>query len=368
MTCMTLLPEAGRNGAHAARGAPGRIRRLILALAAQPGGTPEGEGLQRQSLGRSRRARSSRRRRTACALPFSSPGNGRASAHKIFRGDPRVMMRRYYDAHLYLANWGTHQIMLRLPRTLLSPKIAEQYGVDGHVGVTATPESVIPDLISEDDSGEWVEGAEDSLSAIVGVRSELAAGDLRALYLAWLSAYGGWEWDEDAFGEDDEDEREPPVPAGLGSLTAPQRALADFLRVDPDLLAVAAQASPELPEAKEDPGVLAAHIAGLPGGEPAGKRTGSSCWSGGIRRHGPRWSCCAAYGEIRMRGGSPVPGGRWPICWTRPRSSAWSAAGRLRPRPLPVRPCGNGSAKQPGKGTWTNWPRTRRPPGPRPGS
>jgi len=23
---------------------------------------------------------------------------------------------------------------------------------------------------------------------------------------------------------------------------------------------------------------------------------------------------------------------------------------------------------QPGKGTWTNWPRTRRPPGPRPGS
>ncbi len=184
-----------------------------------------------------------------------------------FRGDPHLMMRRYYDAHLYLANWGTHQIMLRLPRTLLSPEIAEQYGVDGHVGVTATPESVILDLISEDDSGEWVEGAEDSLSAIVGVRSELAAGDLRALYLAWLSAYGEWEWDEDVFGEDDEDEREPPVPAGLGSLTAPQRALADFLRVDHDLLAVAAQASPELPEVKEDLGALAAHIAGLPGGE-----------------------------------------------------------------------------------------------------
>jgi hypothetical protein len=31
-----------------------------------------------------------------------------------FRGDPRALMRRYYDAHLYLANWGTHQIMLRL--------------------------------------------------------------------------------------------------------------------------------------------------------------------------------------------------------------------------------------------------------------
>ena len=93
-----------------------------------------------------------------------------------FRGDPRQTTQRYYDAHLYLANWGTHQIMLRLPRTLLSPKIAEQYSVDSHIGVTATSESVFLDLTSEDDSGEWVEGAEESLSAIVGVRSELAAG------------------------------------------------------------------------------------------------------------------------------------------------------------------------------------------------
>jgi hypothetical protein len=45
------------------------------------------------------------------------------------------------------------------------------------------------------------------------------------------------------------------------------RGLADFLRVDPDLLAVAAQASPELPEAKDDRDTLVAHIAGLPDGE-----------------------------------------------------------------------------------------------------
>jgi hypothetical protein len=184
-----------------------------------------------------------------------------------FKGSPGEMMQRYYDAHLYLANWGTHRIMLRLPRTLLDPEIAGQYCDDVQVSMSVTREHVILDLSSDDESGEWVEGAEDSLSAIVGVRSELAAGDLRALYLAWLSAYGGWEEDEDAFGDDDEGELEPPVPAGLGSLTAPQRALADFLRVDPDLLAAAAQASPELPEVKEDPGALAAHIAGLPGGE-----------------------------------------------------------------------------------------------------
>ena len=121
--------------------------------------------------------------------------------------------------------------MLRLPRTLLDPEIAGQYCVDGQVRVSATREHVILDLTSEDEAGEWAGDAEESLSAIVGVRSELAAGDLRPLYLAWLSGYGVWERDEDAFGEEDEDELEPPVPVGLGSLTALQRALADFLRL-----------------------------------------------------------------------------------------------------------------------------------------
>ncbi len=181
-----------------------------------------------------------------------------------FKGSPDQMMQRYYDAHLYLANWGTHRIMLRLPRALLDPEIAGQYCVDGQVGMSTTRDYVILDLASEDEAGEWVEDAEDSLSAIVGVRSELAAGDLRPLYLAWLSAYGAWERDEDAFGDEDEDELEPPVPAGLGSLTAPQRALADFLRLDSDLLQVAAEASPGLPELKDDARALATHIAKLP--------------------------------------------------------------------------------------------------------
>ena len=97
-------------------------------------------------------------------------------------------MQHYYDAHLYFANGGTHRIMLRLPRTLLDPEIAGQYCVDGQVRMSATREHVILDLTSGDEAGEWAEDAGESLSAIVDVRSELA-------------------------------------------LTAPQRALADFLRL-----------------------------------------------------------------------------------------------------------------------------------------
>jgi hypothetical protein len=181
-----------------------------------------------------------------------------------FRGDPRKMMERYYDAHLYLTNWGTHQVMLRLPSALLSLGSAEQYCVDPHICAWVSGKNLILDLTSEDESGDWVEGAEDSLSAIAGVRAELAAGDLRPLYLAWLAAWGTWERDEDAFDYDEEGEPEPPVPAGLGTLTAPQRALADFLRLDANLLAIAAQASPLLPQTKDDPRELARWIKDLP--------------------------------------------------------------------------------------------------------
>ena len=180
-----------------------------------------------------------------------------------FRGDPSRMMERYYDAHLYLANWGSRRIMFRLPRTLLDLYIAEQYCVSNQVTAWTANEFIVLDLASEDDSGEWVEDAERSLSAIVGVRAEIAAGDLRPLYLAWLAGYGTWERDESAFDREDDDELEPPVPPGLATLTASQQALADFLRLDDDLVNVAATTSPPLENATNDPRELAEWITNL---------------------------------------------------------------------------------------------------------
>lgn len=182
-----------------------------------------------------------------------------------FRGDPRRMMERYYDAHLYVTNWGTHQLMLRLPKARLPLRIVQPYLLDHHSEAWATRTHLLLDLSSQDEGGDWVEGADDSLAALIGVRDELATGDLRPLYLAWLSALGAWELEDD-----DEAEYhscpEPPVPAGLGDLTAPQHALADFLRVDADLLAVAAQASPAAPQppAKPTKKELAPLISALP--------------------------------------------------------------------------------------------------------
>ena len=83
---------------------------------------------------------------------------------------------------------------------------------------------------------EWDEG-ESRLASLVPIRSDLMRGDHRAMYLGWLLAV--------QFQEIAEDTPEPPVPPGLGKLTAPLDCLADFLGIDGDLIAAAAERSPD---------------------------------------------------------------------------------------------------------------------------
>lgn len=67
------------------------------------------------------------------------------------------------------------------------------------------------------------------------MRAALLSGDERSLYLGWLASVQA--------GELDDDDIEPPIPAGMQRLTGPLEALADFLYIDPDLLATAAELS-----------------------------------------------------------------------------------------------------------------------------
>ena len=173
-----------------------------------------------------------------------------------FRGNPEKLMERFFDAFCYLANWGTRRLMFRFPRALLDAEAARKYCHTDAASVIVTDDHVIISLyLDRDPDGDWVEG-DGQLGTMVQARSDLAAGDLRLLYLAWLLSV---QWPD----EDNEDnEIEPPVPAGLGNLSAPLQAIADFLEIDEDLMAVAAGASPPAEEPSEDG--LAEWIASLP--------------------------------------------------------------------------------------------------------
>jgi hypothetical protein len=178
-----------------------------------------------------------------------------------FRGSPEKLMERYFDAFLYLANWGTRRLMFRLPRALLDAEVARRYCHTDAASVIETSDHVIISLyLDRDPDSYWVE-ADDRLAPMVQARSDLAAGDLRLLYFAWLL---GAQW----AGQDEEHavaDAEPPVPAGLGDLSASLRAIADFLEIDKDLIAVAAETSPPLKEPTNDG--LAEWISALPAAE-----------------------------------------------------------------------------------------------------
>jgi hypothetical protein len=178
-----------------------------------------------------------------------------------FRGDPRALMTQYFDAFLYTANWGTRRLMLRLPSRLLDPSIARRYCHTDSASAWAAGKIVILDLSREDQDGSWEdeEYGEESLGSIIPARAELATGDLRLLYLAWLLSVES--------GELADDDAEPPIPPGMAALNAPLRSLADFLRLDEDLIAVAAEASEEQKDSSPSPQELKRWVAVLPARE-----------------------------------------------------------------------------------------------------
>ena len=172
-----------------------------------------------------------------------------------FKGDPLNLMDKYFDAFLYVANWGTHWFMLRVPRRLINFDLAKKYCFGENATAYKKGENLIFEFISETDDYEWEEG-EDQLSSLISLRSDLISGDYRCLYLAWLYCAQTGDFENDEF--------EPPVPPNLSDLNAPLKSFVDFMRIDTDLIAVAAENSASKDRQAEYQKELRAWISNLP--------------------------------------------------------------------------------------------------------
>jgi hypothetical protein len=151
-----------------------------------------------------------------------------------FKGNPLKLMEKHFDVFLYVANWGTHWFMLRVPRRLINFDLAKKYCFGENATAYKKGENLIFEFISDTDDYEWEEG-EGWLSSLISLRSDIISGDYRCLYLAWLYCA--------QIGDFENDEFEPPVPPNLDDLNAPLKSFVDFMRIDTDLIAVAAENS-----------------------------------------------------------------------------------------------------------------------------
>ncbi|MEH7876880.1 hypothetical protein V7798_05190 [Rhizobium laguerreae] len=155
-----------------------------------------------------------------------------------FKGDPAELIERWFDLHLYLANWGTRRLMIRFPKRLVDQQRLDGFlsAVDG-AELTTSGENLILDIICEEvePDDDWEEGP-GWLTALAPLRADVLSGDLRLFYLLWLMAVQA-----ETLGP----EEVAPLP-GLGPMTDALEAFAQFFGLDADLVAAAAERPAEM--------------------------------------------------------------------------------------------------------------------------
>lgn len=178
------------------------------------------------------RTLSSRARITATSLTNSYEwGN--------FKGSPDELMARWFDLHLYLANWGSRRLMVRFPKRLIDAGALKPF-LRGADGATFKPagENLILDVEREEmEPGDDWDDVSGWLAALAPLRADVLGGDLRLFYLLWLLAVGDGAIEAAAT---------EPLP-GIGPITGALEAFAQFFGIDLDLLAAAAERCGDAP-------------------------------------------------------------------------------------------------------------------------
>ncbi len=165
-----------------------------------------------------------------------------------FKHNPRQVLLQYFDAHLYLANWGTRRLLFRFPKSVIDPQAIQPYCREDFLTLELDGNYYILEfsLDEEEPGDEWLEAA-GNLGKLAPIREQIMQSDYRSLYLSWLKAVST----EDP--EEDNPETEPPIPAGLGKLNSSHQAFIEFFELDEHLVKAAAKASPQLQPASFAP-------------------------------------------------------------------------------------------------------------------
>jgi hypothetical protein len=153
------------------------------------------------------------------------------------KADPLKLLEKYFDAFVYVANWGARELYLRLPQELVDYKQLKARLPGKNAGIRNSGKFVIVAFQSEVEFDDWDDGT-GWMGSLMSLRSDLLRGNYRCLYLGWLLSVQHGKFSGGTL--------EPPVPAGLGELSAPLESLIEFLGIDEDLIEVAAAVSAPL--------------------------------------------------------------------------------------------------------------------------
>ena len=115
------------------------------------------------------------------------------------KADPLKLLEKYFDAFVYVSNWGTCRFWLRLPKQWVDYEKIGQLATGSVPCIERTGKLVMvgfdvgelePDDL--DDGTGW-------MGSLICLRSDLLRGDIRSIYLGWLRSAQSGELDDNAF-------------------------------------------------------------------------------------------------------------------------------------------------------------------------
>ena len=149
------------------------------------------------------------------------------------KANPHDLLLTYFDASLSFAHWRYAEVAFKYPKGAVDLKMLRRYAAGQSLEITTKEPHVVVTTSVEREDFDGADDGTDCLSSLIALRADIASGDERPLYLAWLLGV--------QHGEVDDDAREPGRPDGLGRLSPPLVSFIDIMGLDHDLVAAAAE-------------------------------------------------------------------------------------------------------------------------------
>jgi hypothetical protein len=157
------------------------------------------------------------------------------------KANPRDLLVNYFDASLYFAHWLYAEVAFRFPKDALDLRAVRRYATEQSLEIKTTGSHVVVTISVEREDFDGADDGADWLSSLVGLRGDIASGDERPFYLAWLLGV--------QYGPVDDEALEPGRPDGLGRLSSSLASFVDIMGLDRDLVAAAAEGGARIPAA-----------------------------------------------------------------------------------------------------------------------
>src|SRR5580765_5752052 len=157
------------------------------------------------------------------------------------KANPRDLLMNYFDASLYFAHWLYAEVAFRFPKNAVDVRALRRYATAQSLEIKTTGSHVVVAMSVEREDFDGADDGATWLSSLIGLRGDIAGGDERPLYLAWLLGV--------QYGQVADETVEPSRPDDLGRLSPSLASFVDIMGLDRDLVAAAAEGGARIPAA-----------------------------------------------------------------------------------------------------------------------